>query len=77
MAAAFLVRYICILILYLMQNNLALPGNTEKMMKFDNTGGNETMKYSTDTHLHKYFYGKHIAMIHYLPYPLGLIRREV
>lgn len=42
-----------------MQNNLALPDNTEKMMKFDNSGWNETMKYNTYTYLHKYIYIKH------------------
>lgn len=45
------------------KNNVALPDNTEKMMKFDNTGWNEKMKNNTDTHLRKCIYMKHIATI--------------
>lgn len=37
-----------------LQNNLGLPDNTEKMMKFDNGGSNETM--NGQTYLNKYIY---------------------
>ena len=57
-----------------MQNNLTVPDNAEKMMKFDNTGWNERITYNTDTRLHKYIYIKHIAMIFQLSYPLRWIR---
>lgn len=53
-------KYICIFILQnLLQINLGLPDNTEKMMKFDNGGCNE--KVNRQTYLCKYIYTDEIC----------------